>query len=308
MKTSLSKFVILSLIIVLSCSKEGIKDDSISLKPEFVTTLYPEDDNGYSYNVSNNVIQGIVSFENGWFVTQRSGNSVLLINYLNSNGQSLFKKRLFVNSHGQDLSLEVLSENELYLYTSQGAFEDNRGTGVLKLKVSLPISINGQRDWSSTTIEVFDQFDLNYTNATPTINEDKTQFAIRSASSVYLFSKESIENGSFSFHSYFQLNNKQLIDNGSNSMYFQGIAMKENNIYCLAGNEILGTNKNIFVYNQKGHVINQINFDRNDFVQNFDEKFEPEGLAFKDNDLYFTIMTYSTAYSGNKKYLYKVTL
>lgn len=307
----LNKFLLLiSVFVVCSCSKDddNQKDASAHITPTFVTSLNPEDEDGQSYNVSNNVIQGIASFEDGWFVAQTSGNSVLLINYLNASGESLFKKRLYVDSHGQDLSVEIISENELYLYTTIGAFGENRNTGILKLKVSLSSIANNQRDWLSTSIIVDNQYDLNYSNSTPALSEDKSQFSIRSANTIYVHNKTNVESLNFNPQYIFQLHPEQLSDNGNYSMFFQGIAMKNNNVFCLAGNEKIGTHKNIFVYNQNGMVTDKFTFDRNDFSQNFYDKFEPEALAFKNDDLYFSIMTKSEFATGNIKYLYKINL
>lgn len=307
----LNKLLILLFVIVIcSCSKDDDNQKYVSahIMPTFVTSLHPVDEEGQSYNVANNVIQGIASFEDGWFVAQTSGNSVLLLNYLNAYGESLFRKRIYVDSHGQDLSVEVISENELYLYTTIGAFGENRNTGILKLKVLLSSIVNDQRDWSSTSITVENQFDLNYSNSTPALNEDKSQFAIRSANTIYVHNKTNVESLNFNPQYNFQLHPEQLSDNGNYSMFFQGIAMKDNNVFCLAGNEKIGTHKNIFVYNQNGLVTDKFTFDRNDLSQNFYDKFEPEALTFKNDELYFSIMTKSEVTTGNIKYLYKINL
>jgi len=296
----------LSLFIIFSCDDdEQVVDTTIPhVKPTYIATLNPIDDLGATTDVSKNVIQGIASFENGWFVTQKSGNSILLINYLDENGVSLYHKRLLINSHGQDLSIEQISANELYLYTTTGTFGNTRASGILKLKVSL----NDARDWSLTEIDAEATYNLNYTNCTPSLSEDNTQFAIRSFHSILIHNKQGIESLNFNITTQFELNEEQLRDNGNFSMFFQGIAMKDDLVYCLAGNEKVGTEKNIYVYNQDGTVSEKYIFDRTDFNQTFYEKFEPEGLTIKDNQLYFTIMTKSQTETGNIKYLYNLTL
>jgi hypothetical protein len=290
-----------------ACDKNDNRvEENAHVKPVFVTNLNPVDDEGLSNDVSENVIQGIASFENGWFVTQKSGTSILLINYLDQNGTSLFHQRLSLNSHGQDLSLEIISNNELYLYTTTGTFSENRNTGMIKLYVELPEMNDNTRDWQLTNISFEEEYLLNYSNATPTINESKTQFAIRSKNTILIHDKELIDNFDFTQTHHFELNNSQLTDNYNYSMWFQGIAMKNNRVYCLTGNEKINTEKKIFVYDLNGIVTNKFIFDQSDFNQSFFEKFEPEGLSFINNEMYFTIMTKSETTSGNIKYLFKL--
>lgn len=296
---------------ILACNNnddETIAEEIQHVTPTFVTQLNPIDDEGVETDVSRNVIQGIASFENGWFVTQHSGTSVLLINYLDENGISLFHTRLSINSHGQDLSLEQTSNNQLNLYTTKGPFGGNRNTGILKLNVSLATINNGERDWSQTNISVKSEYNLDYNNCTPTLSNDKTQFAIRSAESILIHNKADVESQNFAPTNIFQLHSEQTKDNGNYSMFFQGIAMKDDLIYCLAGNEKLATYKNIYVYDQNGIVKNKFLFDKNDLPQNFYNKFEPEALDIKDNLLYFSIMTKSEIQEGNIKYLYNLTI
>ncbi len=295
---------------LIACDKTEEDDGVIITRvtPTFITTLHPVDDEGVSNDVSENVIQGIAAFEDGWFVTQKSGTSILLINYLDENGLSLFHKRFSLNSHGQDLSLEQISDNELYLYTTMGTFGETRNTGMIKLYVSLPELVNNERDWSLMEITSGDGYALNYSNATPTLDESKQKFAIRSKYTILVHDREHLENLDFTPEYHFELNNSQLTDNYNFSMWFQGIAMKDNLVYCLTGNEQLKTEKKIYVYNPNGIATSKMFFTKNDFNQEFYEKFEPEGLAFKDNELYFTIMTKSEAVVGNVKYLYKLKI
>ncbi len=296
-------------LFLMSCNTDTTEEEIVlNITPTFVTELNPIDNNAVSYDVSRNVIQGIASFENGWFVTQKSGTSLLLINYLDENGVSLFHKRLYINSHGQDLSLEQTSDNELNLFTSKGAFDGIRNTGIYKLLVQLPEKINNERDWSLTDISVTTSYDLNYTNSTPTLDESKQNFAIRSNNTILMHSKTSIETNDYTALQHFELNNGQLVDNLNLNMWFQGIAMKDNLVYCLTGNERLTSNKTLFIYNQSGIAVEKYSFDVDNLNQIFYEKCEPEGLTFKDNELYFTIMTKSEIELGNIKYLYKITI
>lgn len=285
---------------------EGNKESSINAN--FIAQLKPIDSEGLSVDVSKNVIQGIAAFENGWFVAQKTGNSILLINYLDENGFSLFHKRLMINSHGQDLSLEQISPNVVNLYTTKGSFGGTRNTGIYKLKVQLPEKINGQREWSLTTISVESSYDLDYTNATPTLDESKQNFAIRSKNTILIHAKSTIESLENTPINHFELNNAQLFDENNQDLWFQGIAMKDNLIYCLTGNEKLFSDKKIYVYNLSGMAMARFTINIDDFEQTFYQKFEPEGLSFIDNNLYFTVMTKSEIEEGNVKYLYKISI
>lgn len=302
-------YFIIGVFLFISCNNDvneiTIVEDTIRISPTFVTTLNPVDDNG---NISNNVIQGITSFENGWFVTQKSGNTILLLNYLDQNGVSLFNTRLPLTSHGQDLSLEKISDNELYLYTSQGDYNNDRDTGMLRLYVQLAASVNDIRDWSQTVVSFDHQYDFNYGNSTPTISEDKSKFAIRSYNTIFVHEAENVLNQQFTDSNHFQLNNAQLIDNKGYSMWYQGIAMQNDYVYCLTGNGNLYSNKKIYKYNSQGIVVGKLAFDKTAVSQEIAIKFEPEGLAIKNEELYFTIMTKSETIAGNIKYLYKTNI
>ena len=274
----------------------------------FVAELIPLDEDGddNSYDVSQNVIQGVAAFENGWFTAQTSADKFLLINYLDQTGQSEFNIKLATVSHGQDLSLEQVSDNELILYTSSGIFDEVRGTGILSLRVILPEKVGGERDMSKTQISIDNRYNLNYTNATPSINEDKNKFAIRSNSTILIHYKESILNNDFSPLYRFELNKEQLIDNEGKNMWFQGIAMKNEIVFCLTGNGTVTSEKKIFSYDKNGLVLSKIEIKEGDFEQIIEGKFEPESLSFIENQLYFTIMTKRNGVDGNVKYMYKI--
>ncbi len=308
MKKIISIFILS--VILISCDDDDINiDDGIThIKPEFIVELFPKDDAGIGQSVSKNVIQGITSFENGWFTTQKSNGGIFLINYINANGVSLFHKRFTYNAHGQDLSLEQLSENQIMLYTTKGTFGETRNTGITKLLVDLSPAVGGVRDWSMTDITLDNQYNLDYTNSTPTLNEAKDKFAIRSKNTILVHDKLTLESSNFTPLYRFELHSEQLIDNGGYSMFFQGIAMKEDIVFCLTGNGEFGTEKKIFSYNSIGQVQNRYVFDRNDLNQPIIDKLEPEGLSFINDNLYFTIMTKPSDLDGNRKYLYKIDL
>ena len=204
------------------------------------------------------------------------------------------------------MSLEIISDTELFLYTSEGNFDETRNTGMLRLIVSLPEKSNGIRDMSKINIVIDKEYDFNYTNSTPTINEDRSKFAIRSNTTILIHDKENVNSNEFNPLYYFELSKEQLIDNEGESMWFQGIVMEDNIVFCLTGNNSVTTDKAIFAYDEKGIVISKYIFNWEDFDLNVEEKFEPESLVIKNGQLYFAIMTKSFEKEGNIKYLYRL--
>ncbi len=293
-------------LIIESCSIIGLVQSKKKISGNFITELKPVD-SGKEYDRSINVIQGIASFEDGWFVSQTSAGKYLLINYLNSSGESVYNTRILIDSHAQDLSLEQVSDTELYLYTTVGSYNKKGASGILRLKVILPDKKLGKRAMKQLKIVQDKVFDLGFDNSTPTINEEKNKFAVRSGNKVVINSKEALLNGNFSENAIkFPINVSQLKD-AENYLWFQGIAMKDDLVYCLTGNNSIDSPKYIFVYNLKGEVIKRMTLNHNDFAKSIGHKYEPEGLTFVGNTLYYTIMTKGKT-GGNRKFLFKLNL
>jgi hypothetical protein len=310
--------VVLVFLIFTSCYKDA--DDKLEIKPqisfypELVTELIPEDKGSTddSEDRSINVIQGLAAFDGGWFTSQTSQSKYLIINYLDADGVSKFNIKLNVNSHAQDLSLEQISDTELYLYTSEGHFKDSdvsRGSGMVRLHVTLPPKdASGGRDMSVLTVVVDDTYDLNYINSTPTISEDTTQFAVRSNKTIHVHSRSNIMDGNFNDVDYrFELSKEQLVDNLGGSMWFQGIALKDNLVYCLTGDNEVKSVKKLFVYDTHGVVVSKSTFTYDDFGLEAKEKLEPESLTFVGDDLYMAMMIEKpNGADGNLKFLFKL--
>ena len=311
-------FVILITVVVFSCTKD---DDNLGSKPKvtfspvLVTELVPED-NGSLDDPSDraiNVIQGIASFEGGWFTSQTSQSKYLIINYLGADGVSQFNVKLNINSHAQDLSLELINENEIYLYTSEGHFKDSentRGSGMIRLHLLLPEKNDGKRDMSQISVSVDDakHYDFDYINSTPTISEDYMQFAVRSNETIHVLSKQNVEDSIFNVVDYrFQLSNEQLVDNLGGTMWFQGIALKDGLVYCLTGDNKINSVKKLFLYDTNGAVISKSTFTFEDFGLDAKSKLEPESLSFVGDDLYMCIMTEKpNGAKGNLKFLFQL--
>jgi len=304
------KYLFIFSFFLLSCESESVEEEIFEeyVTPKLVTPLYPVDDPDVATDISARVIQGFAHFEDGWFVTQTLNESYLLVNYLNEQGISLFHERIPVNSHGQDLSIETISDNEIILYTTTGTFSGMRESGILKLHVYLPEKINNQRDWSQTLITIDNTFDLDYINCTPSYNDLSQRFYVRSNISILSHSKTALETGNFIPDSHFEINPDQLTDDGGFSMWFQGIISSSDLVYCLTGNDKIGTLKKIFKYDNRGVVLKKYVFNRNNFELEINEKFEPEGLDIIDNEIFFTIMTRNFDNTVNDKFLYKFSL
>lgn len=289
---------------IQSCSVIGLIQSKKQVTGDYTLELKPKNSFGY-YDMSINVIQGIAAFENGFFTSQTSANKFLSINYLNEKGESKFNYRFDIVSHGQDLSIEKISENELYLYTTLGHYDKEGHSGLLRFKVALPEKIDGKRDMSKLIITIDKQYDLHLDNSTPTISEDGKSFAIRSGNTIYVASKFDVLNNDLSKADKFDLDISQLLGDNSETLWFQGIAMKNNLIYCMTGNNSLNSLKQIFVYNKKGEIIKKYKIEKNDFAKQLHHKLEPEGLTFIDDDLYYVIIIKGKT-GQNRKFLYKL--
>lgn len=291
-------------LLTKSCSVVGLVQSHKNYSGDFLHELHPVD-SYVDFDRSINVIQGITAFEEGWFTAQTSANKYLIINYLNKDGNSEFNIRINTISHAQDLSLEQISENELYLYTTLGYYDKEGASGVLRLKVILPEKDNGKRDMSKLLITKDTEYHLHLDNCTPSLSEDKSFFALRTGNRVLVVTKESLLDENIKIKANFPLDKSQLIDDNKMHLWFQGIAMKDNLIYCLTGNNSIDSPKYIYVYNLEGKVVKKHTIDKNNFAKSIGYKYEPEGLTFVGNDLYYTVMTKAKT-GGNRKFLYKL--
>lgn len=306
MISQIKKISVLILLVfsIQSCSVVGLIQSKKEVKGDYITELKPENSFGY-YDMSINVIQGIAAFEGGFFTTQTSADKFLSINYLNEKGESVFNHRFNVSSHGQDLSLERISDNELYLYTTVGHYDEKGASSIIRYKAILPAKVNGKRDMSKMEIKFDQEYDLKLDNCTPTLCEEGSHFAMRSGNTIIVATKEDVLNSNLSNAKRFNLDQSQLIGKNGESLWFQGIAMKNNKVYCLTGNNSIGSPKKLYVYNTDGELVKKYNIEKDEFAKQLHDKLEPEGLTFIGNDLYYTIII-KGATGGNRKFLYKL--
>ena len=292
------------LSILHSCSILGVVQSHKEVTGDYVCELVPIDKDPV-YDMSINVIQGIASFEDGWFTSQTSKSRFLLINFLNNKGESVFHKRLLIDSHGQDLSLEQVAENKLYLYTTEGHYNEDNASNLVRIIVEMPSAINGKRDMSKIEVKLDKTYELNLTNSTPALSEDKKEFAIRSGNTVVIATKEDVLNGDLSNSSSFNLNPSQLTGKNGETLWFQGIAMKDDRIYCMTGNNSIGSVKLLYVYNRQGDVLEKHSIEKDEFAMQLKHKLEPEGITFKEDKLFYTIMIKGGT-GGNRKFLFQL--
>lgn len=300
-KISLATMIVL---IVQSCAVVGLVQSKKEVTGDYVVELKPQNSFGY-YDMSINVIQGIAAFEDGYFTTQTSADKFLSINYLNEKGESVFNYRFDMSSHGQDLSLEKTAENELYLYTTIGHYNQDGASGLVRFKVDLPAKVNGKRAMSQLKITKDKEYHLHLNNATPTLSEDGKNFAIRSGNTIIVAPKEDVLKSDLSKAITFPLNKEQLKGKNEEILWFQGIAMKDNKVYCLTGNNSLHSLKQLFVYNLKGEVVQKHTIEKNDFAAQLEKKLEPEGITFVEDELFYTLIIKGKT-GQNRKFLFKL--
>ncbi|MCK5906558.1 MAG: hypothetical protein KAG37_03160 [Flavobacteriales bacterium] len=298
--------VILLAIAMQSCSVLGYFQANKRVSGDFVVELKPKDSDPV-FDRSVNVIQGIAAFEGGYFTSQTTASTYLILNYLGADGKSQFATRLTMDSHAQDLSLEQITEDSLVLYTSIGEFDKDGASGLLTLSVKLAPKIDGVRDMSKTIVKKDSIHFLGFRNCTPTLSEDKRMIALRSRDSIVFGNKRDVLEGNLDKLSSFDLSIEQLSGAEGEILWFQGITMKGDRIYCLTGNNSLDSQKKIFVYNLNGEVIKKIEIEENEFGNEFGLKLEPEGMTMIGDELFFTLMTKSKV-GGNRKYLFKANI
>ncbi len=264
-----------------------------SQKDKFIINLSPSD-NINKKDKSGNVLQGIASFSKYWFVSQSIKNRYILFNILNENGKSIFEKQFIYASHGQDISLKIKNNGQIKLYTTGSHWE-----GIAEFS----IEYDKDRD-SFKNMKLENKYLLNIGKNTPSISEDSNYFVTKANNSIYIYRySDLIANSNITPKVIFSfLLSKQQRKKGE---WFQGLAMKDGYIYCLTGNSKINSKKYLYVYDSYGKVIKYFSLKTGKvFAKKNGLKWELEGLAFKNNTLYTTVMAGSDG--KNKKRLYEI--
>ena len=237
---------------------------------------------------SGNVIQGISYFEKNWIFSQTHSNKTITFNIFDDNLK--LKQTIDVRypSHAQDLSV-LKTKNKVFLFTTGKHWD---GVAVFEL-----IKKNNK-----FKIVFRKNLKLGIGKNTPTISTDGKYIATFGNNTIYIFDFK-------------MLNKKQsvkplysfIIDKTQRQkhQWRQGIAMKSNKIYLLSGDANIEHPKYLVIYDAYGKVLEKktLKIDKQS-AKKEGNKLEVEGLTFKGNALYTTIMT---GYNGkNKKQLLKI--
>jgi len=280
-----------------ACTQSNI----VSRTAKFVKELKPKDTHTATDN-SGNVIQGITPFGKEWFVSQDAGNGYILFNHLSSQGNHIEDWQISYDSHGQDLSWNF-ENDKMTLYTVSGTSD-----GIAKYQVTW----NPREISLKTTIKLFND----RKNVTPTLNTYKTRLAARSTlktnyndAKVFLYMLSELNAGNIVPYFSFPLHSDQI----GNGQYFQGIVFyKTIYVYCLSGNDEIDSPKKLYKYSATtGELLAKYIVTAGQDEARADDrdgnvKYEPEGLAYKDGYLYFTIM--SGELGERIKRLYRIEL
>ena len=240
---------------------------------EYIATLKPYNSKSGLYD-DKHVIQGIASYNDSWIVVQSIKNKQLLINILDENGTSYADSLITFPSHGADLSIRMSNNKKnLYLYT-QGKHRN----GIVQLSSSI----------EAFRLKVKKSIPLTLSSAIPSISENKAYFAVKSRDSIYIYRYVDIAKNTNPLKIFsFILARKQR----EKGQWFQGIAMKDGLIYCLTGDNTLKGKKYLYIYDSYGRVNKSYTLTTGiGFSKSIGKKWELEGLAFKENILYTTVM------------------
>lgn len=243
--------------------------------------------------------QAIAVLDNGFYLmthniktlnpaTGKKEDTYILFNLLAPNGKSIANKRLDYASHGQDLSVEKISDNQYYVYTRK----DN-GKGIARFVLDTTnIDFNTLNN-SATELAIAHNRDISINNrgaSTPSLNVKKDKFALVSYTSRKVLDVQVINKETNLIEKRFDLD----LSNGQpNGNYNQGIAMKDNIIYIARGDWGTQTPDNIkklYLLNAaSGELMTSFSFN----LQNAKsyKTIEPEGLVIIDNVLYVLLVT-----------------
>lgn len=258
--------------------------------------------------------QGIAHMKNGFYLMSQnlkekddsniSRDTYTLFNLYNANGESIGNVQIDYPSHGQDLSIEKISENIYYLYSAS----PNRGH-IAKFKLDTSnIDFNDltPRD-TVLNIRFMEEVDLNIDASSITASLNKTKNKIVSAG--YMPGGKKLKISISNKLDLQILNSFEFNIEGSNKGFFnQGIAMYEDKIFLLRGHyytDEIRNRKKLFVFDaNSGELLNSYTFsliNYNDF-----NRIEPEGLMIKNKKLFVCLPTRLNGNNEQKIRLYKL--
>lgn len=265
------------------------------------------------YSLDNNYKmwpQSIAILKNGFYLmtqniktknlaTGKKEDTYILFNLLAPNGKSVANKRLDYASHGQDLSLEKIADNQYYVYTRR----DN-GKGIARFimdTTNIDFNVTSTRE---TELNIAHHRDIPINGqdfSTPSLNFEQDKFALVGYTSRKVLDIQIIDKETFSIEKRFDLD---LSDGRPNGNYNQGIAMKDNIIYIARGDWKSQTPDNIkklyLLDATSGELITSFSFT----LQNAKsyKNIEPEGLVIINNTLFIMLPTRKAGITTMKLY------
>jgi hypothetical protein len=261
----------MKIILIFFILVEFVFADSFIQKDSFETVLYPKLHKKFFYNV----MQGITSWNNLWITTQTQHDKAIVFNIFNNNGKSLYNTKIDINSHGQDLSV-IQKNGKILLYSTGKKWQ---GISEYRLKISRKLGYS---------LKFAKNISLNIGKNTPTISDSGDYFVTCANKSIYIFDEESVIHQHMKYIFSFILAKKQR----EKRQWKQGISVKNGYIYILTGANKINDKKYLYIYDFYGKKIKsfELKTGRN-FAKKEHGKWELEGLTFRKNSLYTTVMT-----------------
>ena len=258
--------------------------------------------------------QGIACMENGFYIMSQNlkekddndkyREKYTLFNLYNPNGESIGNIQVNYPSHGQDLSIEKISNNIYYLYSAS----PTRGH---ISKFELDTSNINFSDLTPKDIALDIRFieeidlDIDASSLTASLNEKKNKIVSAGYMTGYKKLKISI-NSKSNLH---MLNNFEfdISDNSEKGFFNQGIAMQGDKIYLLRGHYYtteLESRKKLFIFDaNSGKLLKSFTFSLVNYTDF--NIIEPEGLMIQNNELFVCLPT-KNSNNEQKIRLYKL--
>jgi hypothetical protein len=140
---------------------------------------------------------------------------------------------------------------------------------------------------------------------TPTLSTDGKTLAVYADNRIHLFKVQITDKRTASL-AFKPLDSFGLYGKQRNSeQWFQGIAMHNNRIYCLTGDNRFEHDKLLYVYDPKGKLVRRLKLRMgHEYAKRHGSKWEMEGLAIRNGWLYTIVIS---GYNGmNIKHLYRI--
>ncbi len=219
----------------------------------------------------------------------------LIFNLLDKSGHSISNRRLYLSSHGYDLSVKKKDDSHMYVYTV-GEHGNNAFRFIITLPKPKENSLLKEKSLNIKLDKVFILPKENHASTGIALNREKTFLLAVSRNFIHKNSKIQVTSGHINIYD----KNKLLL--GKKKILFhiplikeqieypvQGIAMYKNKIYVLSGNNNPYSQKLLAIYNKNGKHVHKYYFMCPASDLGKWKSWELEGLAITDDYLYTTI-------------------